>query len=373
MSSVKPSISVLQAKFEPNQNGSNTIHGYKGSNGRRGLDGVLSPTSPNKVNQLPKLAKGKPLQQTHNDILLTPPRLNGQWRNTNTPIHHSPLAQPSPETSTLRRSSPSKSQAMTKISLNANSDTGANVDAKANAKPEQKQKQKQEQEQTQLSMCMKIQKLQQERILLHEQYIVKQAKIKELEQELGLLKHQLLELEAKIESVNREEIILLNTQNHEISQYSLKSPTKLDVYKQAAKKTENDLLRLKLANDFDQNKVDGDIDNKVELKPPQPMFSPLKKQASFILEECANVTRKASTIFEKKSDDSPFLSLFVKQSNVKMDSLTRQTSQFFNEIFKDSREKTSKENEVIFDIEDLNKSITYDDEVDIDDYDSSFE
>ena len=373
MSSVKPSISVLQAKFEPNQNGTNTIHGYKGSNGRRGLGGVLSPTSPNKVNQLPKLAKGKPLQQTHNDILLTPPRLNGQRRNTNTPIHHSPLAQPSPETSTPRRSSPSKSQAMTKISLNANSDTGANVDAKANAKPEQKQKQKQEQEQIQLSMCMKIQKLQQERILLHEQYIVKQAKIKELEQELGLLKHQLLELEAKIESVNREEIILLNTQNHEISQYSLKSPTKLDVYKQAAKKTENDLLRLKLANDFDQNKVDGEIDNKVELKPPQPMFSPLKKQASFILEECANVTRKASTIFEKKSDDSPFLSLFVKQSNVKMDSLTRQTSQFFNEIFKDSREKTSKENEVIFDIEDLNKSITYDDEVDIDDYDSSFE
>ena len=367
MSSVKPSISVLQAKFEPNQNGTNTIHGYKGSNGRRGLDGVLSPTSPNKVNQLPKLAKGKPLQQTHNDILLTPPRLNGQWRNTNTntPIHHSPLAQPAPETSTPRRSSPSKSQAMTKISLNANSNTGANVDAKANAKQEQKQ--------IQLSMCMKIQKLQQERILLHEQYIVKQAKIKELEQELGLLKHQLLELEAKIESVNREEIILLNTQNHEISQYSLKSPTKLDVYKQAAKKTENDLLRLKLANDFDQNKVDGDIDNEVELKPPQPMFSPLKKQASFILEECANVTRKASTIFEKKSDDSPFLSLFVKQSNVKMDSLTRQTSQFFNEIFKDPKEKTSKENEVIFDIEDLNKSITYDDEVDIDDYDSSFE
>ena len=65
------------------------------------------------------------------------------------------------------------------------------------------------------------------------------------------------------------------------------------------------------------------------------MVSPLKKQASFIvnqaLDECNNVKQKASMIFNNQNEE---LQTFIKSSNEKFDVLAKQTNKFLIIILK---------------------------------------
>lgn len=108
------------------------------------------------------------------------------------------------------------------------------------------------------------------------------------------------------------------------------------------------------------------------------MVSPLKKQASFIvnqaLDECNNVKQKASMIFNNQNEE---LQTFIKSSNEKFDVLAKQTNKFFNNNFKIFEKNDPQPNNIAdssFNIENL-QGVIYERsfEIDIDDYDSSFD
>ncbi|KAI3406080.2 hypothetical protein KGF56_001299 [Candida oxycetoniae] len=273
---------------------------------RNSTDGILVSTSQNKINQsASKPVKGK---YKDNDIPKIP-----QIQAHVTPRQSSPLMKTKTESSSTTSSA-------TAITTTSNKSTST-----------------------------LISKLQLKRIKLHEQYLVKQARIKRLQEELDLQKHELLELEIEIEDVNRQEIALNNQS----------SPSKQNIYKQAFLQTEKDLKNLKVQDNI----------KSTTYAPPAPLFSPLKKQASFIMsqamDECASVTKKASAIFDSQ---------LVKQSNANLDSLTRQTSQFFTSIFKDPKQPQKRDRmDILFDVENLESAhvIHDNDIVDIDNYDSS--
>ncbi|KAL6454379.1 hypothetical protein SBY92_003843 [Candida maltosa Xu316] len=192
----------------------------------------------------------------------------------------------------------------------------------------------------------------QQRELL-EKYSTKQAQVHEYEKQLILKKQELFEIAKKLEDVKRQEEIL-------------RGNTK-DVYKQAYLKTDREIRLISNGSNEERREE----------------VSPLKKQASFVMNktinECNNVKKKASLLFSNQSEDFQNL---IKTSNQKFDVLTKQTSKFFNDlIFNEPKKKKSTDDEVAdstFNIENLNhviyeRSFENSSEVDIDDYDSSFE
>ncbi|EMG48529.1 hypothetical protein G210_0889, partial [Candida maltosa Xu316] len=210
----------------------------------------------------------------------------------------------------------------------------------------------------------------QQRELL-EKYSTKQAQVHEYEKQLILKKQELFEIAKKLEDVKRQEEIL-------------RGNTK-DVYKQAYLKTDREIRLISNGSNEERREE----------------VSPLKKQASFVMNktinECNNVKKKASLLFSNQNEE--FLNVkkkasllfnnqgedfqnLIKTSNQKFDVLTKQTSKFFNDlIFNEPKKKKSTDDEVAdstFNIENLNhviyeRSFENSSEVDIDDYDSSFE
>ncbi|CAK9436967.1 uncharacterized protein LODBEIA_P14600 [Lodderomyces beijingensis] len=197
-----------------------------------------------------------------------------------------------------------------------------------------------------------LHQLQQKRIDLHEQYVTKQGHIKQMEQELKRERYELQELEVRIDEVNRQEIIYAN-------QATPKANHPQNVYKLAALQTELDLRQLALTPKSPSS-------TRSSFAPPDPFFSPLKKQASLVFEECASVRKKASALFEHDAH----LHNLVKQSNEKLDTLTKRTSQFFSEMFHDS--KSVNTHDISFNLDSLGADVLYDECLEIDDeYDST--
>ncbi|RCK59621.1 hypothetical protein Cantr_07642 [Candida viswanathii] len=204
-----------------------------------------------------------------------------------------------------------------------------------------------------------LQDLQLKQRELLDKYLTKQAQLHEYERLVESKKAELLAISRSIEAFKRQEVILLGRGQ--------------DVYKQAYVGTQNELSRLKIAESPRRGggKEDGE--------------SPLKKQASFIVSqaigECNNVKKKASLLFNNQNEE---LQNLMKTADQKFDLLSRQTSKFFNDNFKifENNKKLMGSHDVAnssFNVENLDGVIyerSFDEhslEIDIDDYDSSFE
>ncbi|RCK62551.1 hypothetical protein Cantr_09270 [Candida viswanathii] len=214
------------------------------------------------------------------------------------------------------------------------------------------------QDTTQTTPTQTLQDLQLKQRELLDKYLTKQAQLHEYERLVESKKAELLEISRSIEAVKRQEVILLGRGQ--------------DVYKQAYVGTQNELSRLKIAESPRRGgKESGD--------------SPLKKQASFIMSqaigECNNVKKKASLLFNNQNEE---LQNLMKTADQKFDLLSRQTSKFFNDNFKifENNKKLMGSHDVAnssFNVENLDGVIyerSFDEhslEIDIDDYDSSFE
>lgn len=209
---------------------------------------------------------------------------------------------------------------------------------------------------------------QQQRATLLSQYSAKQAQIKHYQQKLSHKQLQLLEIESQLQELNRTQLLQSSQQNN----------SQLDIYKQASFETERQLANNQLrVVDLDQTPN--------LLKSPIPLKHTLLKQTSYITsaidECCTTMGKKASMIFNNSNSDGDENNIFVKPQfkSDKFDSLTRQTSQFFDNLLS-AREKkmcsTDDEEEQnahdSFDIDSLGVDLVYE-QVDIDDYDSSFD
>ena len=225
--------------------------------------------------------------------------------------------------------------------------------------------------------------LQIEQQKLLEKYSSCQAQLHEHERQAEMKKLELLEISKKIEESKRQEAVLNGSQ---------------DIYKQAYLQTEKELNQLnirlspprKTINQSPLKKqasflMNQAIDECTNVKKKASIIfnnnretvSPLKKQASFIvnqaLDECNNVKQRASIIFNNQNEE---LQTFIKSSNEKFDVLAKQTNKFFNNNFKIFEKNDPEPNiaDSSFNIENL-QEVIYERsfEVDIDDYDSSFE
>ncbi|KAI5954563.1 hypothetical protein KGF54_002338 [Candida jiufengensis] len=202
--------------------------------------------------------------------------------------------------------------------------------------------------------------LEDQKVKLKDTYIQKLKYIQKLEQELSLSKFELKEIECNIEEINRKQ--LLNSTSSSIPN---------DFYNQAYIQTEKDLTDLKISNS----------------SKPINQDSPLKTKTSFFINsaigEIQQIQKKASVIFNNnqshdkennRDKENINLSNLLKNSNQKIDTLSRQTSQFFNDIFKDNSDNKEVQHINEFDINHLqnNVQVIYEN-VDIDEYDSSFD
>ncbi|KAG5420592.1 hypothetical protein I9W82_002473 [Candida metapsilosis] len=204
------------------------------------------------------------------------------------------------------------------------------------------------------------------------QYSAKQEQIKHYQQKLSHKQLQLLEIESQLQELNASQISQTTQQNSSIP---------LDVYKQASIETER-----QLAATTNQLKI-VDLDKTPSpLKVVTPLKHTLLKQTSFITsaidECCTTVGKQASMIFNNgNSDDEK--NIFVKPQfkSDKFESLTRQTSQFFDNLLSvrdrnfdsfDEKDEDYMNAHESFDIDNLEADVVYE-EVDIDDYDSSFD
>ncbi|KAI5962325.1 uncharacterized protein KGF55_003401 [Candida pseudojiufengensis] len=199
--------------------------------------------------------------------------------------------------------------------------------------------------------------LEDQKYQLKQKYLKKLKNIQIQEQEINLSKFELKEIECELEEINRKLI--------------LKSPNKPnDFFNQAFNQTEKDLKNLKL----DTSKQSHD-----------QLESPLKIKTSYFInsaiDEFQQIQKKASTIFnddkENNNTKSSLPNIF-KNSNNKIGTLSKQTSQFFNDTLKQispSKEQTTNIDEIDeFDIDHLNNDVqVLYENIDIDEYNSSFE
>lgn len=226
---------------------------------------------------------------------------------------------------------------------------------------------------------------------LLEKYSTYQAQLHEHERQAELKKLELLEISKKIEESKRQEAILNGSQDiykqaylqteKELNQLNIRlSPPRQTIKQIPLKKQASFLMNQaidectnvkKKASIIFNNHTTGSNNNR-------EMVSPLKKQASFIvnqaLDECNNVKQKASMIFNNQNEE---LQTFIKSSNEKFDVLAKQTNKFFNNNFKIFEKNDPQPNNIAdssFNIENL-EGVIYERsfEIDIDDYDSSFD
>ncbi|CAD1808225.1 hypothetical protein FOB58_001084 [Candida parapsilosis] len=214
--------------------------------------------------------------------------------------------------------------------------------------------------------------LQQQKANLLNQYSIKQAQIKRHQQILSHKQLQLLEIESQLQELNKIQLL----------QSTPKNNTHLDIYKQASLETERQLTNAQLTI-VDLNKTPSPLKN------PTPLKHTLLKQTSFITsaidECCTTMGKKATVMFNNSSNnsnnDDNERNIFAKPQfkSDRFESLTKQTSQFFNDLlqikdkkmvgFNDDDEQNHHDS---FDIDSLGIDVVYE-QVDIDDYDSSFD
>ncbi|KAI5948628.1 hypothetical protein KGF57_005373 [Candida theae] len=329
--------------------------------GRRGTGtgGVLGATSPNKIN-----SETLPFHSVKLKPVLSPLK----------PKRPAPSQQPSP-TPIGKNSSP------VKPITNTNNNTGTtSVNVKTTTTTTTA---KQDQRHVNSSPDKNALQFQQRRDTLVSQYNAKQEQIKHYQQKLSHKQLQLLEIESQLQQLNASHLLQTSSRNH--------SKTQLDIYKQASIETERQLAAARNSNSplkmIDLNKTPSPLKNLTPLK------HALLSQTSFItsaIDECrttmGTMGKKASMMFNNGSSDgvTDDRNVFMKPqfNSDKFESLTRQTSQFFDNLLsvRDKRvtntfeeeEQGTKHTHDSFDIDNLETDLVYE-QVDIDDYDSSFD